>query len=130
MNRASNTLSNDKLKALTMNAKNFVAILVCSVVSACAMQPPAPTADVARVAQIAPGKSQSDVEKIMQRPGRLITYALKPDETTQIWRYEDHLKSMCLFVTYNRDAKVIDVATFEREREERGRLGTMISGSC
>jgi hypothetical protein len=66
----------------------------------------------------------------MQRPGRLVTYALKPDETTQIWRYEDHFKSMCLFVTYNRDAKVTDVATFERERDERGKFGTMFSGSC
>jgi hypothetical protein len=113
-----------------MNAKNFFVLLACTLANACTIAPLAPTADVARVAQIAPGKSQSDVEKIMQRPGRLVTYALKPDETTQIWRYEDHFKSMCLFVTYNRDAKVADVATFERERDERGKFGTMFSGSC
>lgn len=105
-------------------------ILVCTLASACAMQPLAPSVDAARVAQIAIWQSKSEVEKTMQRAGRLVNYPLKPEETTQIWRYEDHFKSMCLFVTYNRDARVIDVATFERERDERGRFGAVFSGSC
>jgi hypothetical protein len=108
----------------------FLAPLAVALLQACAMQPLAPTPDAARVTQLATGQSRTDVERIMQRPGRVVNYALKPEETTQIWRYEDHFKSMCLFVTYNRDAKVTNVSTFERERDERGRFGAVFSGSC
>lgn len=94
------------------------------------MQPLAPTPDVARVAKIELGQSQSSVETIMQRPGRKIAYPLRPEAPVEIWRYEDHFTSRCLFVTYDTNDRVTDIATFERERDERGKLGTRLSGSC
>jgi hypothetical protein len=113
-----------------MNAKHFIALIACTLVCACTSSPLAPTAEATRVAQIAIGQSQADVEKIMQRAGRIVTYALKPDETTQIWRYEDHFNSRCLFVTYDTAKRVKDVAMIERERDERGKFGAFFSGSC
>jgi hypothetical protein len=115
---------------VSMRKHVILLFATCALLSACAIRPPAPTHDVARVSQLASGQSRADVEKIMQRPGRIVNYALKPEETTQIWRYEDHFKSMCLFVTYDRTGKAIGVASFEREPDERGRFGTRISGGC
>jgi hypothetical protein len=113
-----------------MRLQLLILALSLTLLSACISKPLQPTADASRVAQLAIGQTQSDVEKIMQRPGRIVNYALKPEETTQIWRYEDHFKSMCLFVTYDRTGKAIGVASFEREPDERGRFGTRISGGC
>jgi hypothetical protein len=99
-------------------------------ISGCAMQPLTPTPEAARAAQIVVGQSRADVENLMRRPGRIVVYPLKPDETVQIWRYEDHFSSRCLFVTYDASGRVKEAANFERERDERGKFGTRFSGSC
>lgn len=110
--------------------RSLAPLLICGLLSACAMQPLAPTPDVARVAKIELGQSQSAVEILMQRPGRKISYPLRPEAPVEIWRYEDHFNSRCLFVTYDASGRVTDVATFEREPDERGKFGTRLSGSC
>lgn len=101
--------------------------------AACAstpFSPLGPTADMARVAKLSLGQSKEVVEASMARPGRNLSFPFKPDELVQIWRVEDHFASRCLFVTYDQSQRVKDIAVFERERDERGKFGERLPGSC
>lgn len=114
-----------------MNTRKTLApTLATLLVAACAAQPLAPTNDMARTNKIAVGQPKIEVEAIMVRPARTLTYALKPEETVQVWRVEDHFVSRCLFVTYDKGLRVKEFAVFERERDERGKFGALFSGSC
>jgi uncharacterized membrane protein len=117
-------------RATAMRFRFLTLAVLIALISGCVANPLTPTAEAARVAQLAIGQTQAHVEKIMQRAGRKVTYPFNPDTATQIWRYEERFKSMCLFVTYDKDKKVVDVTTFEREPDERGKFGTRFSGSC
>jgi hypothetical protein len=106
-------------------------VLVCALLlGACSNQPLATTPDIARTQKIAVGQLRADVEATMARNGRVLSYALKPEATTQIWRVEDHFVSKCFFVTYDKTSRVTEVALIERDRDERGKLGGLLSGSC
>jgi hypothetical protein len=98
--------------------------------AACSTQPLAPTVDMARTQQIAVGQTRVGVQSTMARAGRVVNYPFKPNETTQIWRVEDHFVSRCLFVTYDKSDRVAEIALIERERDERGKLSGLLSGSC
>jgi hypothetical protein len=105
-------------------------LVACVLLAGCSTHPLAPTNDMARTSKIAIGQPKADVESTMARPARTLAYALKPDETVQVWRVEDHFVSRCLFVTYDKDQRVKELAVFERERDERGKFGTLFPGSC
>lgn len=94
------------------------------------MQPLAPTLDAEQVARLAVGQSQADVERIMRRPGRKISYPLRPEARVELWRYEDHFNSRCVLITYGVDLRVKYFELFEREKDERGKFGVRLSGSC
>ncbi|MGL5001490.1 MAG: hypothetical protein ACRDAM_00955 [Casimicrobium sp.] len=110
--------------------RSSLAAAAALMLSACAMQPLAPTPGIARTQQIAVGQTRADVETAMGRTGRVVIYPFKQEESTQIWCVEDHFVSRCLFVTYDKDQRVKEVALHERERDEREKFGTLLSGSC
>jgi hypothetical protein len=112
------------------NHSTLIVAICALLLSACTMQPLATTVDIARTQKIAVGQLRTDVEATMARKGRVLSYPLKPGETTQIWRVEDHFVSRCFFVTYDKSDRVTEIALIERERDERGKLGGMFSGSC
>ncbi len=95
----------------------FFVGICCSLLAACAVPPLAPTTDVARVTQLKSGFTRAEVETIMGRRGAVVGYSTRPGETTQVWPYADHFQDLCLFVTYDKEGKIAEIASVEREKE-------------
>lgn len=89
---------------------------VFALLSACATEPLAPTADAARVAQLKTGLTAAEVEGIMGRKGAVVGYSTRPGEVTQVWPYAEHFKDLCLVVTYDTSGRVESFASIEKDK--------------
>jgi hypothetical protein len=113
------------------NIKNFlICVAVGFAMFGCAVRGAIPTVEASlanKVIGVSMGQTKQQVEAIMRQTSDTFTLALRPNEWLQAWRYEERGESMCLFVTYDGNERVIDITPIQKER---GRNPMPLPGAC
>ena len=74
----------------------------------------------AEFAKVTPGLDKAQVRRLLGKPARTITYALKPDEEHWDWRWLDQQEPKIFTVTFDRDGRVLASAVADDPRELKG----------
>jgi hypothetical protein len=74
----------------------------------------------AEFAKVTPGLDKAQVRRLLGKPAKTATFALKPGEEHWDWRWLDGQQPRLFTVTFDRDGKVLASATGEDPRELKG----------
>jgi outer membrane protein assembly factor BamE (lipoprotein component of BamABCDE complex) len=74
----------------------------------------------AEFAKVTPGMDKAAVRRLLGKPAKTASFALKPDEEHWDWRWLDGQQPRLFSVTFDRDGKVIASAAGEDPRELKG----------
>jgi outer membrane protein assembly factor BamE (lipoprotein component of BamABCDE complex) len=74
----------------------------------------------AEFAKVTPGLDKAQVRRLLGKPAKTATYALKPDEEHWDWRWLDGQVSKLFTVTFDRDGRVVSSAASDDTRAAQG----------